>query len=97
MAAMTRPNPVRRRVRFLPSLSPGVLGLHLLHHLLAEAADLGGAGDSHVLGRLVLAGDTVERAARLLVDRADSERESDTRRSALVTVMGNANWATVIE
>lgn len=34
--------------------------LHLFDHLLAEGADLGGAGDGHVLGALVLAGDTVE-------------------------------------
>ena len=32
---------------------PGVLGLHLLDDLLAEAADLGGALDRHVLGTLV--------------------------------------------
>lgn len=34
--------------------------LHLLHDLLAEGADFGGAGDGHVLGALVLAGHTVE-------------------------------------
>lgn len=34
--------------------------LHFLHHLLAEGADLGGAGDAHVLRALVLAGDAVE-------------------------------------
>lgn len=34
--------------------------LHFLDHLLAERADLGGAGDGHVLGALVLAGDTIK-------------------------------------
>ena len=32
---------------------PGILCLHLLHHLLAEAADLGRALDHHVLRALV--------------------------------------------
>lgn len=40
--------------------------LHFLHHLLAEGADLGGAGDDHVLGALVLAGDAIEGAALVL-------------------------------
>ena len=40
--------------------------LHLLHHLLAKGADLGGAGDGHVLGTLVLAGHPVEGAALIL-------------------------------
>lgn len=34
--------------------------LNLLNHLLAKGADLGGAGDCHVLRALVLAGHTVE-------------------------------------
>lgn len=34
--------------------------LHFLDHLLAERANLCGAGDGHVLGALVLAGDTIE-------------------------------------
>ena len=33
--------------------------LYFLHHLLAEGAHLGGAGDDHVLGALVLAGITL--------------------------------------
>lgn len=40
--------------------------LHLLYHLLAERADLGGAGDYHVLRTLVLAGDPIEGAAFIL-------------------------------
>lgn len=32
-----------------PIFKPGILRLHFLHHLLAEGADLGGAGDGHVL------------------------------------------------
>ncbi len=32
---------------------PGVLGLHLLHDLFAEAAHLGGALDRHVLRALI--------------------------------------------
>jgi hypothetical protein len=32
---------------------PGVLGLHLLHDLFAEAADLRGALDRHVLRALI--------------------------------------------
>ena len=35
------------------SLQPCVLRLHLLHHLLAEAANLGGALDRHVLVTLI--------------------------------------------
>lgn len=34
--------------------------LNFLNHLLAERADLGRAGDGHVLGALILAGDTIE-------------------------------------
>ena len=37
------------------SFKPGVFSLHLLHHLLSEAADLGGALDLDVLGALVSA------------------------------------------
>lgn len=40
--------------------------LHLLDHLLAEGADLGGAGDGHVLRALVLAGDAVEGSGVVL-------------------------------
>ena len=40
--------------------------LHLLHDLLPEGAHLGGAGDGHVLGALVLAGDAVECRGVLL-------------------------------
>lgn len=40
--------------------------LHFLYHLLAKRADLGGTGDYHVLGTLVLAGDPVEGAAFIL-------------------------------
>ena len=40
--------------------------LNLLHDLLPEGAHLGGAGDGHVLGALVLAGDAVERRGVLL-------------------------------
>ena len=45
-----------RSVKFVnksPSFKPRVFGLHLLHDLLPEAADLGGALDGHVLGALV--------------------------------------------
>ena len=42
-------------VEVAAALEPGALGLHLLHHLLAEAADLGGALDLDVLGALVSA------------------------------------------
>ena len=47
-----------RSVKFVhksPSFKSGVLSLHLLHHLLPEAADLGGALDGHVLCALVTA------------------------------------------
>ena len=47
-----------RPVKFVnesASFKPGVLSFHLLHHLLPEAADLGGALDGHVLGALVTA------------------------------------------
>lgn len=40
--------------------------LQFLHHLLAEGADLGGAGDGHVLRTLVLAGHPIEGAALIL-------------------------------
>ena len=40
--------------------------LHLLHHLLAKGAHLGGAGDGHVLGALVLARHAVERPGVIL-------------------------------
>lgn len=40
--------------------------LNFLHHLLAERTDLRGAGDDHVLGALVLAGDPIEGAAFIL-------------------------------
>ena len=36
-----------------PPLVPRILRLHLLHHLLAEAADLGGHLDGHVLRALI--------------------------------------------
>ena len=45
-----------RSVKFVhksSSFKSGVLSLHLLHHLLAKAADLGGALDGHVLCALV--------------------------------------------
>ena len=42
-------------VEVAAALEPGALGLHLLHDLLAEAADLGGALDLDVLGALVAA------------------------------------------
>ena len=45
-----------RSVKFVnksASFKSRVLSLHLLHHLLPEAADLGGALDGHVLGALV--------------------------------------------
>lgn len=45
--------------------APAGTHLHFLHHLLAEGADLGGAGDGHVLRALVLAAHAVE-ARRLL-------------------------------
>jgi hypothetical protein len=37
----------------LKTFLPGVLCLHLLYHLLAKAADLGGTLDHHVLCALV--------------------------------------------
>ena len=40
-------------VEVAPSLIASVLCLHLLDHLLAEAADLGGHLDGHVLRALV--------------------------------------------
>ena len=40
-------------VEVAAALVAGVLGLHLLHHLLAEAADLGGHLDGHLLRALV--------------------------------------------
>ena len=40
-------------VEVAPTLVPRVLRLDLLHHLLAEAADLGGHLDGHVLRALV--------------------------------------------
>ena len=42
-------------VQISASFVSRVFSLHLLHHLLAEAADLGGALDGHVLGALVTA------------------------------------------
>lgn len=63
-------SPVTRYERgpFRDILAPGVHRsttrtrphLYFLDHLLAEGADLGGAGDGHVLRALVLAGDAVE-------------------------------------
>ena len=40
-------------VEVAPALITRVFRLHLLHHLLAEAADLGGHLDGHVLRALV--------------------------------------------
>ena len=40
-------------VEVAPTLVPRILGLDLLDDLLAEAADLGGHLDRHVLGALV--------------------------------------------
>ena len=40
-------------VEVAPALITRVFCLHLLHHLRAEAADLGGHLDCHVLGALV--------------------------------------------
>ena len=40
-------------VQISASFISRVLSLHLLHHLLPKAADLGGALDGHVLGALV--------------------------------------------
>ena len=40
-------------VEVAPALVPRILCLHLLHNLLAEAADLGGHLDGHVLCALV--------------------------------------------
>ena len=42
-------------VQISASFVSRVFSLHLLHHLLAEAADLGGALDLDVLGALVAA------------------------------------------
>ena len=45
-----------RSVKFVhksPSFKSGVLSLHLLHHLLPEAAHLGGALNGHTLIALV--------------------------------------------
>ena len=42
-------------VQIPPPFISRVLSLHLLHHLLPEAADLGGALDGHVLCALVTA------------------------------------------
>ena len=40
-------------LRIVLSLLPGVLSLHLLHHLFAKAADLGRTLDHHVLRALI--------------------------------------------
>ena len=56
-------------------LLPGVLRFHLLDDLFAEAADLGGARDGHVLRGLVLTGHPVKRAARLLKDETGHRSE----------------------
>ena len=40
-------------IKISSSLKPGILGLHLLHHLLPEAADLGRHLDGHVLVALI--------------------------------------------
>ena len=39
------------------TLVPRVLRLHLLHHLLAKAANFGRTLDGHVLGALIPGGD----------------------------------------
>ena len=51
-------------VQIPPPFISRVLSLHLLHHLLPEAADLGGALDGHVLCTLVTATTNDKRSER---------------------------------
>lgn len=62
--------------------------LHFLHHLLAEGAHLGGAGDDHVLGALVLAGHPVEGAALILHVGVEVCLEEDKGKGGVVTQRG---------
>ena len=62
--------------------------LYFLHHLLAEGAHLGGAGDDHVLGALVLAGHPVEGAALVFHVGVEVCLEGDKGEGRVVTQRG---------
>ena len=55
-------------VQISPSFISGIFSLHLLHDLLPEAADLGGALDGHVLGALVTAIITDKLSGRVMTE-----------------------------
>ena len=65
-------------LRAPPSRSRAPTHLHLLHHLLAEGAHLGGDADGHALGRAVLGADPVE-GSRALLDGAVEVRLEEER------------------